>query len=219
MPVNTDPRERAVAYASAAYQTAARELLADLTTAGAPVTAVRDLLLAERYDASLVPILVRWLGSVEYQPLREDIIRTLSVPWAKAAAPLLVSEFAREPHDGMRWVIGNALCQLADDAIASDLVAIAANPTYGTSRQMVVFGLGAVTPSPSVTSALVAQLGDTDVCGHAVTALGKLRAASARAAVAALADHPRAWIRREVKKALARIDRAAAPKRSRRAPR
>ena len=62
---------------------------------------------------SAIPVLLRWLPKVAYSSLKEDIIRTLSVPWAKPeATPILLEEFKNieDPTGtGLRWVIGNAL--------------------------------------------------------------------------------------------------------------
>jgi len=50
-------------------------------------------------------------------------------------------------------------------------------------------------------------LNDSDVLGHAIIALGKLKAEEAKADIEPLLLNPRAWIRREAKKALERIAR------------
>jgi hypothetical protein len=52
---------------------------------------------------------------------------------------------------------------------------------------------------------LVGLLGDGDVAAHAVMALGRLRPQGVRPAVEQLLDHPQALVRREAKKALARL--------------
>jgi len=49
-------------------------------------------------------------------------------------------------------------------------------------------------------------LEDEDVAGHAVIALGNLRAKQARGKIEALLRHKKAWIRGEAGKALRKID-------------
>jgi HEAT repeat protein len=83
-----------------------------------------------------------------------------------------------------------------------------ANNWYGRARQMVVVALGKMKKNAaSVMDVLIELLVDEDVAGHAVIALGKLKDQRAREAVAALQNHPKAWVRAEVKKALARMER------------
>jgi HEAT repeat protein len=121
----------------------------------------------------------------------------------------LVAEFRRERRKTLRWTIGSALYEMASDEVVGDLLKLAGASSYGEARQMIVLGLGKVSARPPVVRLLVALLSDDDVIGHAVIALGKLRASSARAEIAALSRHPKSWIRREVKKALERIGRAS----------
>jgi hypothetical protein len=59
-----------------------------------------------------------------------------------------------------------------------------------------------------VVEILVNIIDDDEVVGHAVMALGKLRAETARGRIEALLGHPTPWIRDEAKKALEQIDQA-----------
>ncbi|MGH9243237.1 MAG: HEAT repeat domain-containing protein [Acidimicrobiales bacterium] len=63
---------------------------------------------------------------------------------------------------------------------------------------------------PKAVDVLIGLLDDPDVEGHAVVALGNLRAESARDRIEPLLEHPKTWIRQEAKRALAKIDKAAA---------
>ena len=71
---------------------------------------------------------------------------------------------------------------------------------------MVVVGLGKLT-DPRVVDVLIGLLDDDDVVGHAVMALGRLKAKTARSPIESLLRHPNTWIRKEAKRALARIDK------------
>jgi hypothetical protein len=200
-----DDRQRSIE----CYRTAARGVLADLAAAGFEVEAVGDLRRLGKY-AKAVPVLARWLPRVEDAAVKEDIVRTLSVPWARDVAPLLLSEFkqAEEPTGmGLRWAIGNALEVLANDDIADELIGLAKNRQYGKAREMVTVGLGKL-KHPRVTDVLLDLLADEEVVGHAVMALGKLRAKEARSSIEPLLKHPKPWVRKEAKKALANIDKA-----------
>jgi HEAT repeat protein len=58
---------------------------------------------------------------------------------------------------------------------------------------------------PEAVGVLIQLLADDDVAGHAVMALGTLKAKEARSAIEKLASHPKKWIRNEVQKALAQF--------------
>jgi HEAT repeat protein len=62
---------------------------------------------------------------------------------------------------------------------------------------------------PRAVDVLIDLLDDDDVAGHAVVGLGKLRASKARQRVEEFLAHPKAWVRREAKRALAKIDKAS----------
>ncbi|WP_428267206.1 HEAT repeat domain-containing protein [Haliangium sp.] len=191
----------------ASYRRAARGLLDELAAAGFEVEAVADLRGRGRYPRA-IPILVRWLPRVDDAGVKEDIIRTLSVPWARGATPLLLTEFEKAEDcsgTGLRWAIANALEVLASDEIADELIRLAATPEYGAARQMLVVSLGKLSVE-GVDEVLIGLLSDDVVVGHAVMALGKRRAKAARSRIETLLSHPKAWVRDEVKKALEQID-------------
>jgi len=188
------------------YRIAAEPVLQDLRDIGYEVETIGELVEKE-YPArgpykDAVPILMKWLPKVEYDALKEDIVRTLSVPWAKDAAPFLVSEFrcAGEGR-GLRWVVGNALSVVATPAIFPDLVQLVRNREYGKDREMLALALAKVKTKESV-DVLVELLEDEDLSGHALAALAKLKAAVPRKLVERFADHPKAWVRREASRLL-----------------
>jgi hypothetical protein len=197
------------------YRVAAQGLVADLAAAGFEVFAACDLLRPGRYPAELVPILVRWMGLAEYDALKEDIVRTLAVPWARAAARALIAEFevaALDTRSELGWAIGNSLEVLAHDAIGEDLIRLATDRRYGTARQMVVRGLRKLKKHPRVVDVLIELLADEDVYGHAMVTLGKLRAKAARPHIERLLQHEDRYFRADAKQALARIDKPSRAK-------
>jgi hypothetical protein len=164
------------------------------------------------YTAAL-PVLLDWLELPdsefpiqERQRFREGIVRSLTVPNARGlAGPALVREFRRPgTPPGYRWAVGNALELVATDDIFDDVATIAADRSFGRDRQMVVMGLGRSRDRRAV-GVLLGVLDDDTVVGHAVTALGRLRAVEARDAIEALTTHPKAWVRKEAVKALAKV--------------
>jgi HEAT repeat protein len=204
-----DEREARRLAAIASNKRDAAPIVDALHSAGFMVDTVADLFNKKLDYQSAIPLLMEWLPRVANRDVKEDIVRALSVKWAKRAAPLLIDEFERAEDStgtGLRWAIGNALEVLADDQIADRMIALAGDRRFGTARQMLVLGLGKLR-DPRVPDVLLKLLSDEDVVGHAVMALGKLRVTSAQSRIEALLDHPKSWIRAEAKKALAKIDR------------
>jgi hypothetical protein len=190
---------------------ASAPVVADLVKAGFPVESV-SALFNDRLDyRSAMPILLEWLPKLSNQDVKEEVVRALSVKWAKPdAAPLLVREFRRAEDSseaGIRWAIGNALEVVADDVVFDDLVGIAQDRGCGMARQMIVVALGNM-KNPRAVDVLLGLLDDEEVLGHAIMALGKLKAREARTAIERYLDHPKSWVRKEAKKATAKIDKA-----------
>jgi hypothetical protein len=186
-------------------------VVADLVNAGFPVESVWDLFNKRLNYRDAIPILLEWLPKISNQGAKEGIVRALSVKWAKPdAAPLLVREFHRIEDPGgssLGWAIGNALEVVADDAVFDDLVEIVRDPSYGRARQMIAVALGKM-KDPRAVDVLLGLLDDEDVTGHAIMALGRLGAQEARPAIEGCLSHSKPWVRKEAKKALAKIDKA-----------
>jgi HEAT repeat protein len=186
-------------------------LLEELAAAGYPVGSVSELRTSRARYADAVPVLLRWLARAETLKEKEEIVRALSVPWARAAAlGPLIKEFRAAPAPGdpkselMRWAVGNGIEVLWDDARFEELVALARDERYGKAREMVVLGLGR-SKRPEAGAVLVELLDDAVVNGHAVKALGKLRDPRARDGLRRMTEDGRAWVRKEAERALARL--------------
>ncbi len=211
-----EQQRRAADEARAAYAAAAGPMLADLAAAGFPVSSAGELVkrfqdTGSRYTAA-VPILVAWLPRVSYRPLQDDIVRTLSVPWARrdAAGPLIERFRTLPPHDGPpesdhRWLVGSALEVLAHPSIADDLLSLAADRRFGPARRMVVLALGRLKNDPRAVSTLLSALDDPDVAVPAIMALGKLKAPPARQPLERFLDHPDPRVRQEARKAIGKL--------------
>jgi hypothetical protein len=191
------------------YDRELKPLLADLQRAGYPVQSLFELRRMDKGYASAVPILIRHLQAVSDDELREDIVRTLSVPWAKPQATKpLVHAFVNCTNELLRWAIGNALEVVADDSIAEELFRIALDRRFGRSREMVVLALSKLA-HPHAKEVARQLLEDEEVVGHALIALRRLRDALSRDKTFELTQHPKAWVRSEARKTLASIDRLA----------
>lgn len=190
-------------------------LIDDLAHAGVPVSDLWELVNSDVQYRAAVAVLVDWLEHVdEWVPaadrgnVREGLVRALTVPAARpAAAPALLEQFRRVSDVsglGPRWVIGNALEVVADDSVFDDVATVVRDRAFGKARQMVLLGLARSKDRRAV-PLLIELLDDEDVAAHAAMALGKLRAKEARSALERHLASPQPLLRREVKKALAKL--------------
>lgn len=190
------------------YGRAAAPVVDELRNVGVEVDRISELRQRRADYPRAVPVLLRWLSQVTESSVKEDIIRTLSVPWAgpDVAAPL-IREFhhVASSNSPIAWVIGSALEVVANDAVVDDLIDIATDQSYGRSREMVVAALGNM-KDPRAKEILIDLLEDEEVTGYAVMGLGKLKAEEARERIESLLKHPQEWVRKEARKALAKID-------------
>ena len=194
------------------YMAAAAGLLEDLHGVGFAVSTVADLRKRGVGDRRAVAVLAKWLPMVDYVPLKKDIIASLGSPWGRPdASRPLIGEFRRldrsdDQSAAERWSIGDALERVADESVLDDLIAIAADRRHGRDRQLIVTALGnMVRAQQQVVPLLLQLLDDEEVAPYAVMGLGKLRASEAKAAVERFLEHPKTWVRKEAKNALARM--------------
>ncbi len=142
----------------------------------------------------------------------EEIVRALSVPWARPAATgPLIARFRQVEDEsglGLRWTIGNALEVLWDDSFFDDLVSLARDQRFGRAREMLVLGL-AKSKRPEVGAVLVHLLDDPTVDGHAVSALSglfrRIKVPAARAGLERMLGDDRAWVRKKAQRALSAL--------------
>jgi HEAT repeat protein len=203
------------------YAESAHGVLADLAAAGFPdlekVGELRQR--GVRYEAA-VPVLLEWLPKVSYLMLSEDIVRTLSVSFAKKlAAPVFLRLFRDPPvlqdplrpetsepaEEYLRWIIGNGLGIFADPSLAGELIELAMDRRFGKARYQTVAALPK-TKDERVPGVLLSLLDDPTVCAHAIAALGRMRVTAARPAIEAMLASSDKNVRDEAKKALKRID-------------
>lgn len=187
------------------------DLLSDLAAAGYEVGSVSELRTSGTRCRAAVPVLLKWLPLAGSLAEKEEIVRALSVPWARPAALApLIEEFRAlptpaEPREELfRWAVGNGIEVLWDDGYFDDLVDLARDQRFGKAREMVVLGMGR-SKRPEAGDVLIALLDDPVVSGHAVKALGKLRVSRARPGLERMTSDQRAWVRREAQKALSKL--------------
>ena len=199
------------------------DLLANLASAGYPVADVWELVNTRQSCPEALPVLLAWLKDVDSQTISrqtadvEGVVRALAVREARGvAAPQLVHLFrlaynaigTRNRWISLGWAIGNTLAVVANDAVADGMLELATDRRYGKTREMVVLGLGRLNRE-RVEQTLIDLVLDEEVAGHAIAAVRSLGSRRAAPVFAAMLDHPKPWIRKEAKQALAKLDRGA----------
>jgi len=154
---------------------------------------------------SAIPVLVQALEGSDDDRVAMEIVRALSVPWARPTATSTLIQFFRRAdvpsNMGVRWAAGNALETSWDDAAFDELVDLATDVRYGRGREMIVFGF-AKSKRPEANQVLLRLLSDRDVNGHAVSALRKRKVRLPAAVLDGLLHDDRTWVRREAQKVL-----------------
>jgi hypothetical protein len=187
------------------YFRVAEPVLQELVARGYRVTTIGDLVQGKSTYPSAIPVLLQWLPRISDLQVKEDIVRSLSVPWAKpTAAPALIKELRKTTNTELRWTIANGLAVVADDSVFEDVVGLVQDESLGKAREMLALALGNM-QDPRAVAVLMDLLEDKQVVGHAIKALGKLGAHSAQSRLKELTGHPIEWVRKEAKKALASV--------------
>lgn len=185
------------------------EILRELAEVGYEVESLADLRTSGLRYRDAIPALLSGLQRTQDRKVKGEIVRALSVPWAKPAATgPLIEEFKQvedETGMGLRWTVGNALEVLWDDTRFDELVALVRDESFGKAREMLALGLGR-SKKPEACIVAIELLGDPEVSGHAVKALRKLKDPRARSGLERMLDDDRAWVRKEAQRALAALD-------------
>lgn len=181
-------------------------ILRRLSAVGYEYESLAALRTSGRRYRDAIPTLLCALASTNDIKLKIEIVRALSVPWAKPSATgPLVEEFRRATDEkDLRWIIGNALEVVWDDDHFSELVEIATDRRLGRAREMVVLGFRR-SKRAEAGDVLIGLLDDPTVNGHAASALRRLKLPRARTYLEPLLTDKRAWVRKEAERALAAL--------------
>jgi len=188
-----------------------KELLDELATNGLSVNSVADLYNKKLDYRTVVPLLIEWLPRISDAGAKEEVVRALSVKWAKPdAAPALLRELRQDSSDptgiGIRWAIANALSVVATDAVFEDVRDLVNCKEYGKAREMLAIALGNMRKTPAAEKTLIELLDDEEIVGHALTGLRKLGGGrSAHRRITELSQHPTNWVRKEAEKLIAKL--------------
>jgi hypothetical protein len=117
------------------------ELLAELKGIGVQVASVWDLVnTADKYPAA-IPILLRHLAVPYSKRIKEGIVRALTVDYAGPdVLRELIKQFQEQSDhsaNSLKWVLGNAISQVATPADAETVIGLAIDPVHGGARDMI----------------------------------------------------------------------------------
>jgi hypothetical protein len=117
------------------------KLLAELKDVGFQAESVWDFVnTADKYPAA-IPVLLRHLMAPYSKRTREGIVRALTVKYAGPEVLLeLIRQFQEQTDDSansLKWVLGNAISEVATPADAETMIALATDPVHGEARDMI----------------------------------------------------------------------------------
>lgn len=189
-----------------------QELQNRLKKAGIEVDSIWDLVNTKNPYPEAIPVLVNVLEEgVEDINTKEGVIRALTVREIKnykdRVSSMLIKEYNCLPKDklGIKWAIGNIMEITITQNHEDEIIKIVKDKKNGISRQMFVLALGKL-KSKKVEDTLIELISDDEVLPHVINALGKLKSKRAKSKIKLLINHPRALVRKEVQKALKKID-------------
>ena len=187
-----------------------------LRAAGVRVDDVWDLANRSSVCREAIPVLLDQLTQVSDFKVKEGIVRALAGKEARRAEvfPYLLQELKElAPKPGSKylsWAIGNTLSVIAEPSDRKEfgkLVNLLNDRRLGTGRQMLTEALAKI-KHPDAAQALIELLSDEDIKGHAIFALGELRAPEAANYIEPFLKSENAWLRKEARRALSKIKRA-----------
>lgn len=186
----------------------------ELRKAGVIVESTQDLMHTREPYPRAIPVLLEMMPQMKGYVLKEIIARSLGVKEAKGRSePLLISEFdaslsddSREAHS-FRWAIANTFDILGGGIGVSDsILRLLMDSRSGRARGMLSLAV-AKSKNRAAIPVLLEMLDIDEFTGFAAAGLGILRAEEGIPKLKLLAEgHSNAWVRREAKRALKRLE-------------
>jgi HEAT repeat protein len=201
----------------------AAPLARELAALGFEVEGPGDLFGRNLDYRAAIPLLIRWLPLMDNLDVKCDVMRALSVEWARpAAARPLVDELRQAlgksdvEWERVRYDAANALSVVGDDSVLDDLVELLRDERLETEvRAMLVEALGNVADARGrtciveVLDAVQDDERDRLLLIAGLTALRRLRRPETRPVVERYVTHRDRMVRAEAARALKAIDRSA----------
>jgi HEAT repeat protein len=155
-----------------------------------------------------IPVLIQVLPLLGDNTIKEGVVRALGDKSARgiAAQPLL-DELKRlgGTKPLLAWAVANSLAEVSERSDYDQLRSLARDRSLGKAREMLVIAL-ARTKHPDAAAELENLASDEALAGHVVMAAGELGANRLRPFVERQLQSQTAWVRKEAKKALRRLE-------------
>src|SRR5262245_39174004 len=116
-------------------------LLESLQDAGVHVETIGHLVNRRVSYPKAIPILLEPLGRPHPAAIRESIARSLAVPDARFAWPILVQAYRLERESGPKDGLAVAIAAIADKTVIEELIGLATDKTNGPSRLLLLRAL------------------------------------------------------------------------------
>lgn len=172
-------RNRAIDERVARDRAEAAPLLHDLRELGIDVESPWDLANRPNDYQHAYPVLVTHFQRPYSERNLEGITRALTVPDArKIAWSVLRDAFIANTDtstSGLKFALGNALGEIMDEGVLSDVFAMVVDVRHGENRSPMVEGLGHHNDREDVRAVLAKLVDDPDVAGDAKKALARKR--------------------------------------------
>jgi HEAT repeat protein len=191
-------------------------MLEALQRLGLRIYSLSDLNLLDAQSGPLaLPILLGSLPRLQHANHRAAVVQAITEPWARPeAAKTLIDEFISVRSEGnlVRWTIGNALSEVADDSVIDPLETIILDQSYGRDREMVALAFARMRDKAHAVSVLIRAASDEAILGHVLWALRLIADQRARDVFARHVDHPIPWIRKEARRGLEKLGKQGDPR-------
>ncbi len=134
-------REEAFKRLEEEYARAEAPLVRELRAAGLTVGSAWDLVNTTSAYRQALPILLDHLHREYPDAIREGIARALAVPEAKFAWPVLVKLYREEQGPRTKDGLAVAICNIADDTVIGELIALVRDNRNGESKVLLLRAL------------------------------------------------------------------------------
>lgn len=199
-----------------------KDLQSELSALGYGFTSIWDFVNSKDVYRSALPVLLKYLPLIEDGNTKEGIIRALTIRGYMNASQLLIKEYKKTSDAGIKWVIGNALNQIAKGFTADDIIALLESQALPTSFRKLANN-EIKDPKVSAVETLLWSLGRTkdrkalpvlkqyltidDLAGHALEGLKNFSDASLIEHVKPLLQHDKKWVRDKAKRFIKKLEK------------
>lgn len=182
------------------------KLLIEIREKGVEISSIDELMHINNKYRDLVPVILKFIKSVDSESDKEFLVRCLAVKGFYEASSTLIQEFYSADNLTYKWAIGNTLSIISDETKVPEMLKIITDKKHGISRQMIVEGLGFFR-TDEVKAALIDLLSDDDVVGHAIIALSKIGDMTAIKHIEPYLSHKVSWVRKTAAKAIKNLSK------------